>query len=83
MRRLKEVLLSQVVQATLLQVEVNNTFVEYIITMTIPPGGPGLSGAGDGGHRHERESSPAAATSASQVQELQACHQEEDPSEVK
>ena len=51
--------------------------------MTIPPGGPGSSGAGDGGHRHERESPPAAATSAGQVQELQANHQEEHPSEVK
>ena len=50
--------------------------------MTIPPGGPGLSGAGDGGHRHERESPQAAATPASQVQELQASHQEQDPSEV-
>ena len=75
-------LLSQVVQATLLQVEGNNTCVEYIITITIPPGGPGSSGAGDGGHRHERESPQAAATPAGQVQELQANHQEEDPSEV-
>ena len=47
------------------------------------PGCPGLSGAGDGRHRHEREGQQAAETPAGQVQgraqELQANHQEEDP----